>query len=66
MDFKTILCGTVSLALLAGCSTNTSSSLFKSGTYEASSAGRNGDVKLTVTFSSSKIEKIINTILELI
>lgn len=59
MDFKKILCGTVSLALLAGCSTNTSSSLFKSGTYEASSAGRNGDVKLTVTFSSSKIEKIV-------
>ena len=59
MDFKKILCGTVSLALLAGCSTSTSSSLFKSGTYEASSAGRNGDVKLTVTFSSSKIEKIV-------
>ena len=60
MDFKKILCGTVSLALLAGCSTGTaSSSLFKSGTYEAGSAGRNGDVKLTVTFSSSKIEKIV-------
>ena len=60
MDFKKILCGTVSLALLAGCSTGTaSSSLFKSGTYEAGRAGRNGDVKLTVTFSSSKIEKIV-------
>ena len=29
-----------------------------SGIYEASSAGRNGDVKLTVAFTSSKIKRI--------
>lgn len=59
---KQLVCTALSVFLMTGCSTGSATSnsetLFKSGTYEASSAGRNGDVKLTVTFSDSKIEKI--------
>lgn len=60
MKLKNILCGALTACLLAGCSAgkNADTAVFKSGTYEASSAGRNGDVKLTVTFTSSKIEQI--------
>lgn len=59
---KQLVCAALSLILVTGCSAGSASqnseAVFKSGTYEASSAGRNGDVKLTVTFSDSKIEKI--------
>ena len=44
---------------LAGCGSNdTSSAKFNKGTYEASAAGRNGDVKVTVTLSDDKIEDV--------
>lgn len=59
---RQLVCIALSVFLITGCSTGSASAnsaaLFKSGTYEAKSAGRNGDVKLTVTFSDSKIEKI--------
>ncbi len=48
----------LSLALLTSCATKKTDSLFKAGTYSASAAGRNADVKLTVTFSDTAIEKI--------
>lgn len=56
----------LSVALLASCSTNQQTSSTPSqqstkmtaGTYEASSEGHNGAVKVTVTVSEDKIEKV--------
>lgn len=44
--------------LLAGCSAGTASLFSKPGTYTATEKGRNGDVKVTATFSSSEVTKI--------
>jgi len=58
---KTLL--TISAALvLAGCGSQPAETsgggLFKAGTYTASAAGRNGDIKVTATFTDDAISEI--------
>lgn len=51
--------GTASLAPTFACASESGATLFANpGTYSATAAGRNGDVTLTVTFSSDAIESI--------
>lgn len=59
---KSILTITAAM-LLAGCGANeaapaASDGLFKAGTYTASAAGRNGDIKVTAVFTDNEIKEI--------
>ena len=59
---KSILTITAAM-LLAGCGAKeaapaASDGLFKAGTYSASAAGRNGDIKVTAVFTDNEIKEI--------
>jgi fumarate reductase flavoprotein subunit len=59
---KSILTITAAM-LLAGCGAKeaapaASDGLFKAGTYTASAAGRNGDIKVTAVFTDNEIKEI--------
>lgn len=60
---KKIICVLLAIAMLSGCSTRNSSTTEKKlfanpGTYTSSKAGRNGDIVVTVVFTSEVIESI--------
>ena len=55
---KNILCLLTIIALCSGCSSSTTTSSFKDGSYQTKAEGKNGDIVVTTVFENKEIKSV--------